>query len=477
MSKSDHFGHHYDGRNHGQYASLIKKYTSASKRPLNPAEQSQLIRLLQNFTVTQSWNWRSLTTTLYSFTSAGVFTPHKPMGERVKLTQAALLSKLLDATIFKCNQKPQAWDIDAQGIANLLWVMAKLVDSGKEWPPGLKEAVAELLTQVNIQKDQFNAQAIANLLWAMAKLVDNGQERTPELNEAIAVLLSHVNAQKTHLKPQEIANLLWAMAKLGEFVELNMATSTFESLVYQISYNPQFTHHAILMSLWGVMVCCARLSLDSNTNRNHVLEKHMDDLFTRLENISPVNEEDQSILAMAACWLGKPCPVTPYYQTTTSKYQTIFRNQLQSRIPSLKIEEEKSLHSLPPVDLLLPDHNIIIEVQGPSHYVSGDFKTRNGSTLLKIALLRKSGFEVIEIPVNEFWNKGLMNRCIDQIKTRVDTPAQDHGAVSFNIGWTEEAKVTANKGWQFSDHSYLTAEEHSEQQTRKPKRKRKRKRR
>ena len=142
VSKSDRFGHRYDGRNHSQYAHSIKKYTSASKRPLNRAEQSQLIRLLQNFTATRRWNWRSLTTTLHSFTSAGVFTPHKPMDERVKRTQAALLSTLLDAIMFKCNQKPEARNIGAQGIANLLWAMAKLVDNGQEQTQELNEAVA-----------------------------------------------------------------------------------------------------------------------------------------------------------------------------------------------------------------------------------------------------------------------------------------------------------------------------------------------
>ncbi|MBO9484234.1 DUF1601 domain-containing protein, partial [Salinisphaera sp. G21_0] len=212
VSKSYRFGHRYDGRHHGQYASSIKKYTSASKRPLNRAEQSQLIRLLQNFTATRSWNWRSLTTTLHSLTSAGVFTPHKPMDERVKRTQAALLSTLLDAIIFKCNQKPQARDIDAQGVANLLWVMAKLVGNGQEWTPQLREAVAALLPHV--QTAHFKPQEIANLLWAIVKLVDSGQERTPGLKEAVAALLPHVNAPKAHFKPQEIANLLWAMAKL-----------------------------------------------------------------------------------------------------------------------------------------------------------------------------------------------------------------------------------------------------------------------
>ncbi|WBA79297.1 hypothetical protein [Endozoicomonas sp. GU-1] len=73
VRKSDHMGYHYDGRYHGQYASSIKKYASASQRPLNRAEQLQLIRLLHNFTATRSWNWRSLTTTFHSLTSAGLY--------------------------------------------------------------------------------------------------------------------------------------------------------------------------------------------------------------------------------------------------------------------------------------------------------------------------------------------------------------------------------------------------------------------
>ncbi|WP_422468709.1 hypothetical protein, partial [Endozoicomonas sp. ALC013] len=214
VSKSDRFGNRYDGRNHGLYANSIKKYTSAAKRPLNRAEQSQLIRLLQNFTVTRRWDWRSLTTTIHSFTSAGVFTPHTPMDERVKLTQAALLSTLLDAIIFKCNQTPEDRDIDARGIANLLWAMAKLVDNGQEQRLELNEAVAALLPHMNSQKANFNPQETTNLLWAMAKLVDNGQKQTPEIKEAVAALLPRVNAQKDQFIPQHISNLLWAMAKL-----------------------------------------------------------------------------------------------------------------------------------------------------------------------------------------------------------------------------------------------------------------------
>ncbi|WBA79349.1 RAP domain-containing protein [Endozoicomonas sp. GU-1] len=215
------------------------------------------------------------------------------------------------------------------------------------------------------------------------------------------------------------------------------------------------------------------MSLVSDANNNNVLEKHMDDLFTRLENTFPDNEEEQSVIAMAASWLGRSCPFVPHYQTTMSKRQSDFRDQLRSCFPSLRIEEEKSLNSLPPVDLLLPDYNMVIEVQGPSHYVGGDFNTRNGSTLLKIALWQKAGFEVIEVPVNRLWSQDLMKPYIDQIKSRTGLSPRGHGSVPLKRRWADDSYVNADKGRQPSDHFYLTAEEHSKEQTGKPAKRRK----
>ncbi|MGI2028647.1 RAP domain-containing protein [Endozoicomonas acroporae] len=88
---------------------------------------------------------------------------------------------------------------------------------------------------------------------------------------------------------------------------------------------------------------------------------------------------------------------------------------------------------------------MVIEVQGPSHYVGGDFKTRNGSTLLKIALLQKAGFEVIEIPANQLLKKDLMKPYIDQIKIRVSIAPKGHDCVSLKRGWADAAYVTGEE--------------------------------
>ncbi|WP_422449593.1 RAP domain-containing protein [Endozoicomonas sp. ALB091] len=438
---SAHYGDHYDGKTHSQFACSIKRYTSGGKRPLNHSEQRQLIPLLHDFKVTPGWTWRSLTTTLHSFTSAGVLIPHKYMNKGDRETQAALLTNLLDAVINTCNQKPEAWDIDVQGVANLLWALAKLVDNGLEL------------------------------------------EKTEKLKEALATLLYHVKTKAeakeegSLFNTQGTVSLLWTLGKLGEAIEPNLINSTFGFLVDRISKNPQLSQQYISMSLWGVMAFCARVYLDSGRNNKNPLEKHIGELFSRLGNTSPDNIEVQTVIAMAASWLGRACPVVPYYRTVISEPQSAFCDQLQSSLPSLTIEEEKSLNSLPPVDLLLSDYNTVIDVQGPSHYVSGDFKTRNGSTLLKIALLQKARFEVIEIPVNKIDNQDSMNIVIEQIKAKYAVLPKAHGSVSLNSGeWVaDEAYFTADDGGQFSDDCYFTAEEYLEEQTKKPK-KRKRKR-
>ena len=136
-------------------------------------------------------------------------------------------------------------------------------------------------------------------------------------------------------------------------------------------------------------------------------------------------------MAQAAGWLGKDYLFNPDYQANHSKSEFIFYAQLQSALPSVKIEQEKSFYFMPPVDLYLPEHNIAIEIQGPSHYISHDFQTRNGSTLLKIALLQKHGFDVMEIPINQLDDPDLARTYIDQIQQKTTEFLVDDDIVSF----------------------------------------------
>ncbi|MBO9496997.1 hypothetical protein J7438_23325 [Thalassotalea sp. G20_0] len=110
--------------------------------------------------------------------------------------------------------------------------------------------------------------------------------------------------------------------------------------------------------------------------------------------------------------------------------------------------------------------------------MSGDFKTRNGPTLLKIALLQKSGFEVIEIPVTRLVNQDSIKIVIEQIKTKLAVPPQAYGSLLLNSGEgaVNEAYVTADEGGECSDDCYFTAEEYLEEQTEKTKKRKRRRR-
>ena len=328
----------------------------------------------------------------------------------------------------------------AQGIANLLWAMAKLLDNGYEWTPMLKEASVSLLPAISTYKDQFIPQHIANLLWAMAKLLDNGQELTPEFKVAVATVLPSLRIYKEQFIPQHIANLLWAMGSLGDVVVTAATDSVVESMLRLSDDCLLFARQELVMSLWGLLVCRARLYLaNSISEQNNTLEYLIDRLFAYLANASIDDKQSKSVMALAASWLERPCPVDPHYQTANSVTQSVFYAQLQSALPSLQIEQEKSLHFLPPVDLLLPEHRIAIEIQGPSHYVGRDFQTRNGSTLLKTALLQKAGYDVLEIPVTHLPYRDLVETYIDQIQRKM-----------IDMSVDDDVRRVSGREWAFS---------------------------
>ena len=327
----------------------------------------------------------------------------------------------------------------AQGITKILWSMAKLVDNNHELPPKLKEDLPALLHLVNELKARFNPEAVANLLWALTKLVDNGQPMGPEPKKAITALLPCVITLRAHFKPQHIANLLWALSSLGDLINTEAIDSLVDSLACESDNSLQFPSGEMLMSLWGLLVCSARLYLDkNNSSKNDVLECLIKRLFTHLKN-TPIDDlQEKSIMALAAAWLGTKCPIEQNYKITGSNFQSLFCAQLQSALPSLKIEQRKSLSSLPPVDLHLPDHNIVIEIQGPRHYVGHDFQSRNGATLLKIALLQRAGYDVIEIPANQLQAPDSAQTCIAHIQQKIIRRPVDSGLSSIAPGLQSE---------------------------------------
>ena len=303
----------------------------------------------------------------------------------------------------------------SQHIANLLWSMAKLLDNGQALTPELQKTVAALLPRVKALMDQFSAQGVVNLLWAVAKLLDNGHQLTAGLKEVVPALLLRASPLLENFNPAEIATLMWVMGTLGDLVNTEASDSVVE---FMLGKQFIFNQLEVAISLWGLLVCGARYYLNKKTSNNN-LECLIRALFARLEKDFIDHEQDKPVMALAASWLGRKCPCEPHYLTENSTTQAAFCAQLRSTLPSLIIEQEKSIHFLPPVDLLLPEHSIAIEIQGASHYLGQDFKIRNGSTLLKTALLQKAGYDVVEIPVNQLDSPDLVEAYMAQIRLKI----------------------------------------------------------
>ncbi|UYM17700.1 DUF1601 domain-containing protein [Endozoicomonas euniceicola] len=115
---------------------------------------------------------------------------------------------------------------NSQGVTNLLWALAKLVENGLEMQQAHKAMTALLPQVVEVAEKKspeagFSSQAVSNLLWVLAKLVENGLEMQ-RVNRAVTALLSRVaqiaegTSSHAGFTSQGISNLLWALAKLME---------------------------------------------------------------------------------------------------------------------------------------------------------------------------------------------------------------------------------------------------------------------
>ena len=81
------------------------------------------------------------------------------------------------------------------------------------------QTVMALLPQVQSHQDDFISQGISNLLWALAKLVENELLQLDQgglASQTVAALLRKVVTPPEPFDSRHVSNLLWALAKLVE---------------------------------------------------------------------------------------------------------------------------------------------------------------------------------------------------------------------------------------------------------------------
>ena len=209
--KSGGSGWSPSGKHHFHFAIAVKKYTQRRESILPPEELFMVLQVTKSWTIDHHWRWINLSTVLHSLTTAGVFVPIGNVRPTATRYQTRLLEDLLNAIIAKTATRDNP---DAQGVTNILWALARMIDSGLKLRSLFEKVVAALMPYITSQYDQVSPQGISNLLWALAKLVQRGMDLTPQIKNAVLLLLPSVLNQRSSFCPQEVCTELWALATL-----------------------------------------------------------------------------------------------------------------------------------------------------------------------------------------------------------------------------------------------------------------------
>ena len=195
-------GRSYDGKKHSIFCTRIRKATQGRKLRLEDKKQLQpFIIHLTEVVKSSQFDARSTSTCVHSLTSIQLLYPLRQAKDRDLIRAINALTEALLSNV------AQLGEFDNQGVANLLWALAKLVENGQlQLDQGglANRAVTALLPQVvQVASHQagFTPQGVANLLWALAKLVENGQLQLDQgglANEALKALLPQVVQVASH---------------------------------------------------------------------------------------------------------------------------------------------------------------------------------------------------------------------------------------------------------------------------------------
>ena len=123
-------------------------------------------------------------------------------------TSLLMLVRLTQSLLEKCEK---LGDLEARGVANILWAIAKLQSRA---PSQLSILWARLARAVTSAASRMNEQEVANSIWAVATLATLNTDSEALLN-GLPALAKRLSVAISKMSSQSVANVIWAMAKLA----------------------------------------------------------------------------------------------------------------------------------------------------------------------------------------------------------------------------------------------------------------------
>jgi cellobiose-specific phosphotransferase system component IIA len=304
-----------------------------------------------------------------------------------------------------------ASSMNPQALANTVWSYAKL---GRAPEPETWRALETAAVRVAAS---MVPQALANTVWAYATL---GRAPEPETWRALETGTARVAPS---MNPQALANTVWAYATLGRApdTETWRALETGTARVAP-SMNPQNLANTLwaytsLSSLRDVILSssyAALWELVRNMEESDFIAEGQTMLFhahlmhqSFLSSRAPTNISTPPWLLVEArdAWMSQS-----HDDVTVSRSQ----RELAQNLDKLGVRHEVEYVTEDgyfSIDIYLPDHDIAVEFDGPSHYYSsgssspgcGDgTTTKNAKTELRDLFLGQRCTKVLTVPWFEF---------------------------------------------------------------------------
>ena len=337
-------------------------------------------------------------------------------------------------------------DFTPQHVANQLWALAKLVEREVLTLKQVSPAVTALLPQVQNHQAEFTPQAVANQLWALAKLVEREVITLKQASPAVTALLPQVQHHQTEFKPQGVANQLWALATFGDWVMLD----TISNVLGMLDIDAFESLQSQQMALWALTVFLAR-GLDQAAIKSSMMK-----LYRTLkdEEKKDSSEKRATILRLSGVWLEEnlqDLPI-PDYKSVVSKSQTKQHRILSHEFPNRTLETEASVDGLPPVDLLFSREKVVVEIQGPHHYLDKEKQIRAGSTLLKTTTYQKLGYKVIEIHASDVAKPEIQGKLREELSIHFSKTEDDSAHNSCDSSDYDAAEEDEEEWFSAEDH-------------------------
>jgi hypothetical protein len=305
-------------------------------------------------------------------------------------------------------------EMNPQNVANVMWAFSKLerMPDDKTW--------AALETAAGRVAPEMNPQNVANTMGALSKL-----ERMPD-DKTWAALELAAGRVAREMNPQEVANVMWAYATLGRVpngmmrAALNIAAGRVaqdmnsQNLITALWASATlFTlrdveHPPCYAALWD-LVCGLTMSDLSDKDLRMLFHVHLMHHFSSSSGSVKVAYPAWLMVEARDAWMRDVRDGT----TVSSSHRV-----LASVIGELDIQHEVERvtgDGCFSMDIYLPEHDVAVEFDGPSHYYhsSASSSSRDASRMLRTAktelrdcLLAKQCAKVVTVPWFEWRDTG-----------------------------------------------------------------------